>query len=304
MPFGVLTWVIRKLPMDTLLPQILSGLASGGIYASVALALVMIYQATHLVNFAQGELAMFSTYLAWSMINAGMPYWAAFFLTIAISFCTGVIIERVIVRPVENAPVLAVVVVFIGLLVIFNSLAGWIFSYTIKSFPSPFPTEPLFGQHYVSSHELGATMITLIVLALLYGFFRFTPLGLAMRAAAQNPASAKLVGIRVGWMLALGWGLAAAIGSIAGMMVAPIVYLDPNMMSGILLYAFAAALVGGVDNPAGAVFGGFLVGVLENVIGTYLIGNELKLTVALVLIIGVLVIRPSGLFGKVHVVRV
>jgi branched-chain amino acid transport system permease protein len=290
--------------MDTLIPQILSGLATGSIYASLALALVMIYQATHLVNFAQGEMAMFSTYLAWSMIDAGMPYWAAFFLTIANSFLAGVVIERVIIRPVENSPVLAVVTVFIGLVVIFNSVAGWIFTYTVKVFPSPFPAEPLFGQHYVSSHELGATGITLVVLLLLYVFFRFTPLGLAMRAAAQNPASARLVGIRVGWMLALGWGLAAAVGSIAGMMVAPIVYLDPNMMSGILLYAFAAALLGGIDNPAGAVFGGFVVGVLENLVGASPIGNELKLTVALVIIVGVLVVRPSGLFGKVHVVRV
>jgi branched-chain amino acid transport system permease protein len=290
--------------VDTVLPQILSGLATGSIYASVALALVMIYQATHLVNFAQGEMAMFSTYLAWSLIDAGMPYWGAFFLTVAISFAAGVVIERVVVRPVENSPVLAVVIVFIGLLVIFNSLAGWIFTYTIKSFPSPFPAEAVFGQHYVSAHELGATAVTLVVLTLLYLFFRFTPLGLAMRAAAQNPVSARLAGIRVGWMLALGWGLAAAIGAIAGMMVAPSVYLDPNMMSGILLYAFAAALLGGIDNPAGAVFGGFVVGVLENLVGASPIGNELKLTVALVIIIGVLVVRPSGLFGKVHVVRV
>jgi branched-chain amino acid transport system permease protein len=156
----------------------------------------------------------------------------------------------------------------------------------------------------MSAHEGGAIGVTLVVLLLLYAFFRFTPLGLAMRAAAQNPESARLVGIRVGWMLALGWGLAAAIGGVAGMMVAPIVYLDPNMMGGVLLYAFAAALVGGIDNPGGAVFGGFLVGVLENVLGAFVIGNELKLAVALVLIIGVLVVKPSGFFGKVFVTRV
>ncbi len=289
--------------MDLLLHQIFSGLATGGIYASVALALVMIYQATHLVNFAQGELAMFSTYIAWSLIQAGMPYWGAFFLTAGCAFVLGVAIERVIVRPVENAPILSVVIVFIGLLVIFNSLAGWIFSYTIKPFPSPFPEQPLFGNRYVSSHELGSVAITLVVLALLFAFFRYTPLGLAMRAAAQNPVSSRLVGIRVGWMLALGWGLAGAIGAIAGMMVAPTVFLEPNMMSGILLYAFAAALLGGIDSPGGAVLGGFIVGVLENVVGS-LLGTELKLTVALVLIVGVLVVRPSGLFGKVHVTRV
>jgi len=289
--------------VDAFLHQVLAGLATGGIYASLALALVMIYQATHLVNFAQGEMAMFATYIAWTLINAGVPYWPAFLITVVFAFTLGVLIERVIIRPVENAPVLAVVVVFIALLVILNSVTGWIYTYTIKTFPSPFPKEPLFGK-YMSSHEAGAIGVTLVVLLLLYGFFRYTPLGLAMRAAAQNPESARLVGIRVGWMLALGWGLAAAIGSVAGMMVAPIVFLDPNMMGGVLLYAFAAALVGGVDSPGGAVFGGFLVGVLENVLGAFVIGNELKLAVALVLIIGVLVVKPSGFFGKVYVTRV
>lgn len=289
--------------MDLLIHQILSGLATGGIYASVALALVMIYQATHLVNFAQGEMAMFATYLAWTLIQAGMPYWGAFFLTVFIAFVGGVVLERVIIQPVENAPILSVVIVFIGLLVIFNSVAGWIYSYTIKPFPSPFPSEPLFGNSYVSSHELGSTAVTLVVLMLVYVFFRYTPLGLAMRAAAQNPVSSRLVGVRVGWMLALGWGLASAIGAVAGMMVAPVVFLEPNMMGGILLYAFAGALLGGIDSPGGAVLGGFIVGVLENVVGVYL-GTELKLTVALIIIIGVLVVRPSGLFGKVHVARV
>jgi branched-chain amino acid transport system permease protein len=290
--------------MDALLFQVLAGLATGGIYASLALALVMIYQATHLVNFAQGEMAMFTTYLAWSLISAGMPYWAAFFITVALGFALGALIERIVIRPVENAPVLAVVVVFIALLVILNSIAGWIYTYTIKAFPSPFPKEPLFGIRYMSAHELGAIGITLVVLATLYLFFRYTPLGLAMRAVAQNPQSSRLVGIRVGWMLALGWGLAAAVGAVAGMMVAPIVYLDPNMMGGILLYAFAAALLGGIDSPMGAVIGGFTVGVLENLLGAFVIGNELKLTVALVLIVGVLLVRPSGFFGSVHVSRV
>jgi len=285
--------------MDAFLNQVLAGLATGGIYASLALALVMIYQATHTVNFAQGEMAMFSTYLAWMLIQVGMPYWIGFGLTVAISFILGVMIERIVVRPVEKAPVLSVVVVF------FNSLAAWIFTSTIRVFPSPFPEEPVrFGVFSISAHDFGAISVTLVVLAVLYAFFRFTPLGLAMRAAAQNPESSRLVGVRVGWMLALGWGLAAAIGAIAGMMVAPKVFLDPNMMSGILLYAFAAALIGGIDSPGGAVLGGFIVGVLENLLGAYVIGNELKLSVALVLIIGVLIVRPSGLFGRVQVSRV
>jgi branched-chain amino acid transport system permease protein len=289
--------------MEGLLHQVLSGLATGGIYASMALALVMIYQATHHLNFAQGEMAMASTYLAWSLIAAGLPYWLTFILTVGLSFVAGVALERIVLRPLTNAPVLSLVIVFIGLLVIFNSVAGWIFTYTIKTFPSPFPAQPLFGG-LLSSHELGAMVVTLGMLVLLYLFFRFTPLGLAMRAAAQNPVSSRLCGVRVGWMLALGWGMAAAIGAVAGMMIAPIVFLDPNMMAGVLLYAFAAALVGGIDNPGGAVVGGFLVGVLENLAGAYVIGTELKLTFALVVIVGVLVVRPSGLFGRVLVSRV
>jgi len=290
--------------MDAFAHQVLAGLAAGGIYASVALALVMIHQATHLLNFAQGEMAMFATYIAWALINAGLPYWAAFVLTLSFAFGLGVAIQYFVMRNVRSTSVLPMVIVFIGLNVIFNSVAGWIFTYTIKVFPSPFPKEPLFGQKYVSSHELGAIAVTLIVLGLLWSFFRFTSLGLAMRASAQNPVSSRLVGIRVAWMLALGWGLAAAVGAVAGMMVAPIVYLDPNMMAGVLLYAFAAALIGGIDSPGGAVVGGFLVGVLENVLGAYVVGNELKLAVALVLIIGVLLVKPSGLFGSVQVTRV
>jgi len=290
--------------MEAFLHQILSGLANGGIYSSIALALVMIYHATHLVNLAQGELAMCSTYLAWAMINAGLPYWLAFFATVVISFGAGVLIERVVIRRAHRGSVLTVVMVFIGLLVMLNSLAGWIFTYTIKTFPSPFPPEPIFGNHYIGTHEVGAIATTLAMLLLLYAFFRFTKLGLALRAVAENPTSSRLVGINVGWMLALGWGLSASIGAVAGMMVAPVVFLDPNMMSGIMLYAFAAALLGGIENPVGAVLGGFLVGVLENLVGAYVVGTELKLTVALALIIGVLVVRPAGLLGSKVVTRV
>jgi len=290
--------------MTALLHQIFSGLAIGGIYASVALALVMIYQATHLVNFAQGEMAMFSTYIASSLIGWGLPYWVAFGLTLAISFAGGLAIQRIVVRPVQDAPVLSVVIVFIGLLVIINSMAGAIYSYTITPFPSPFPSNAWYGNSFISPHEAGSIMVTMGVLALVYVFFRFTPLGLAMRAVAQNPVSSRLVGIRVGWMLALGWGLAAAIGAAAGMMAAPIFYLDPNMMGSILLYSFAGALLGGIDNPWGAVIGGFAVGVLENIAGAYLVGTEIKLSVALVIIVGVLVAKPSGLFGRRLVSRV
>ncbi len=288
--------------MQALFQQIFAGLATGGIYASVALALVMIYQSTHHLNFAQGEMATFSTFVAWALIQQGWPYWGAFVATIVISFVGGVVIQRVILRPVEKAPILTNVIVFIGLLVIFNALAGWMFDYTIKAFPSPFPKH--VPGNLVSPHDLGSIAVMLVVLGLLYSFLRFTPIGLAMRAAAQNPDSARLVGIRVSWMLGLGWGLSAAIGAVAGMMVAPIVFLDPNMMGGILLYGFAAALLGGIDNPWGAVVGGFLVGVIENLLGAYVVGTELKLTMALVLIVTILTVRPNGLFGKAVVTRV
>jgi len=278
--------------------QVISGLASGSIYAAVALALVMIYQATHHVNFAQGEMATLSTYICLTLINAGVPYWGAFVITVIVSFIMGAVVERVLIRPVNNAPILTVVGVFIGLLLVINATDGWIFDYIIKPFPSPFGGGQPMLDGFISSHELGETGVTLLVLLLVYLFFRHTTLGLAMRAAAFNPTSARLCGVRVNRMLALGWGMAAAIGAVAGMMVAPIVFLDPNMMFGILIYAFAGALLGGIDSPLGAVIGGFLVGVLENVFGAYIVGTELKLTVALIIIVAVLLIKPAGLLGR------
>ena len=290
--------------MDGFLLQVFSGLASGSIYALVALALVMIYQSTHHINLAQGEMAMFATFIAWALIQAGVSYWVAFFLTIGIAFVGGLLVQRIFIKPVERAPVLNNVIVFVGLLVIFNAMAGWIFDHVVKSFDSPFPTKSPVLSSFVSGHQLGTVGVTLGVVVVVYAFFRFTPIGLAMRAAAQNPDSAALVGIRVSWMLALGWGLASAIGSVAGMMAAPVLFLDPNLMAGVLLYGFAAALLGGIDNAFGAIVGGLLVGVIENILGAYVIGNDLKLTVALVLIVGTLTLMPNGLFGKNVVTRV
>ena len=273
--------------MNAFVSQLMAGLATGGIYASLALALVMIYRSTHHVNFAQGEMAMFSTFIA----------------TVAIAFAMGAGIEALLIRRLRHAPILAIVVVFVALLVILHSLAGWLFGYAIRSFPSPFADAQVAGG-LLSPHQLGAIGVTLLMLALVYAFFRWSPLGLQMRATAENPTSSRLVGVRVNRMLALGWGLAGAIGAVAGMMVAPVVFLDVHMMSGVLLYAFAAAVLGGIGSAAGAVAGGFIVGVLENLLGTYVVGSELKLTVALVLIIVVLVAKPTGLFGKAVVVRV
>jgi branched-chain amino acid transport system permease protein len=292
--------------MELLLQQVLAGLATGAIYACMALAVVMIFQAIDHLNFAQGEMAMFSTFIAWQLIQWGIPYWETFVLVVAISFAAGVAIERVLFRPIHNAPVLTQLVAFIALFGILNSSAGEIWNFTIKEFPTPFGRGPLFGGHLISTHDAGMIGVTLAILILLYLFFRGSRLGLAMRAAAANPDSARLVGIRVGWMIALGWGMSAAIGAVAGMLIAPVVFLEPNMMLGVLLYGFAGAVLGGLSSPGGAVLGGFAVGVIENVAGAFIpyFGRELKLTIALIVIVSVLLVRPSGLFGRSVVSRV
>jgi branched-chain amino acid transport system permease protein len=291
--------------MELFVHQVLAGLATGGIYACMALAVVMIYQAIDHLNFAQGEMAMFSTFIAWQLLQWGLPFWLAFLVTIPVSFVAGVAIERIVFKPIQNAPVLSHVAVFIALFAILNSLAGFIWDFSIKPFPSPFGSAPFFGG-LMSAHQLGMIGVTLCVLVFLYVFFRFTRIGLAMRAAAGNPVSARLVGIRVAWMVALGWGMAAAIGAIAGMLIAPVVFLEPNMMVSILLYGFAGAVLGGLTSPGGAVIGGFSIGIMENLAGTYIpvVGSELKLTIALVVIVVVLIFRPGGLFGRTAVQRV
>lgn len=291
--------------MELLIQQLVTGIATGGIYACMALAIVMIYQAIHHLNFAQGEMAMFSTFIAWQLLQWGLPYWFVIPLTVAVSFVGGIAIERIIIGPLGDAPVLSHVVVFIGLYAVINSLASFIWDFTTRPFPSPFGEGSQFGS-LISNQQIGMVAVTLLVLVLLYAFFRYTRIGLAMRAAAENPISARLVGIRVGRMAALGWGMATAIGSIAGILIAPIVFLEPNMMLSILLYGFAGAVLGGLANPAGAVAGGIAVGIIENLAGTYVpvIGSELKLPIALFLIIVVLVFKPTGLFGRSIVQRV
>ncbi|HEY0438515.1 MAG TPA: branched-chain amino acid ABC transporter permease [Xanthobacteraceae bacterium] len=286
--------------MELFVHQVLAGLATGGIYACMALAIVMIYQAIDHLNFAQGEMAMFSTFIAWQLMKWGAPYWVAFFATIAISFAAAVAIERIVLRPLHKAPVLSHVVAFIAMFAILNSLAGFIWDFTVKPFPTPFGTQALPGIGLISAHDAGMIGVTVLLLVLLYLFFRHTRIGLAMRAAAANPDSARLVGIRVGWMIALGWGMAAAIGAVAGMLIAPVVFLEPNMMLSILLYGFAGAVVGGLTSPGGAVIGGFTVGVIENLAGTFIpyVGRELKLSIALALIVAVLTVKPNGLFGR------
>src|SRR5216683_360083 len=292
--------------MELFTNQILAGIATGAIYACMALAVVMIYQAIDHLNFAQGEMAMFSTFVCWQLMQWGVPYWGAFLITLVFSFAGGIAIERLLFKPLAKAPILTNVAGFIALYAIINSVAGLIWDFTIKQFPTPFGSSPFLGSQLISTHQAGMIGVTLMLLILLFFFFRFTRMGLAMRAAASLPESARLVGINTSWMIALGWGMAAAIGAIAGMLIAPVVFLEPNMMLGVLIYGFAAAVLGGLTSPLGAVVGGFLVGVLENLAGTFIpyFGRELKLTIALILIVAVLMVRPSGIFGRQVVKRV
>jgi branched-chain amino acid transport system permease protein len=292
--------------MELFTNQILAGISTGAIYACMALAVVMIYQAIDHLNFAQGEMAMFSTFISWQLMQWGIPYWWAFLITVAVSFVAGIAIERILFRPLAKAPVLTNVAGFIALFSIINSSAGLIWDFTIKQYPTPFGSAPFLGSQLISTHQAGMIGVTVLLLVGLYVFFQYTRIGLAMRAAASLPESARLVGINTAWMIALGWGMAAAIGAVAGILIAPVVFLEPNMMGGVLVYGFAAAVLGGLTSPLGAVIGGFLVGIMENLAGTYIpgVGNELKLPIALAVIVSVLVVKPAGLFGRPIVKRV
>jgi branched-chain amino acid transport system permease protein len=293
--------------------QVVAGLASGSIYALLALAIVIIYRSTGVVNFAQGEMATFTTFIAWTLVDHGLGYWGAFALTLLIALVGGIALERIVVRPVEGKPVINAVILTIGLFILLGGLSNWIWKAEVRSFPPsrPFPTSAWdVGGVAVSKQDAGILVVMLVLVAVLYALFQFTKVGLALRASALNPDASRLVGIRVGWMLALGWGLAAAIGAVAGLFTAAAAPpLDPNMMRPVLIYAFAAAVVGGLESPIGAVVGGLVIGVVLNLIATYdthvhLDLDRVRLPIALALILVVLLVRPSGLFGRTVVRRV
>ena len=293
--------------------QVVSGLAAGAVYALLALALVIIHRSTGVINFAQGEMALLSTYIAWALItDHGLAYWPAFVATLAISFAGGVATHRVVIRPVEGGSVLRIVIVTIGLLIAINGVVLWVWGGEPRALQSPFGNDVYDIRGVViTENDIGTIVVAFGIVLLLWALFRFTKIGLAIRAAAVNPHEARLVGVRVTWMLALGWGLAATLGAVAGMLTAPTVGLDPNMMQAVLIYAFAAAVLGGIDSPVGAVVGGLLLGVLLNLL-SYLaqydlfdwFTEELRLPMALLLILVVLLVKPSGLFGRPEVKRV
>jgi branched-chain amino acid transport system permease protein len=298
---------VGSLVSENFAQQTVAGLASGAIYASLAVALVLIYRATEVINFAQGAMAMFTTYIAFQLMEWGLSYWPAFVATLAIAFAGGLATELVVIRPVAGAGVVTVVIVSIGLLILLEGAASWIWTPQIRTFPSAFPSRGIHvGGVTFSLQDIGTLGLTIGAVIVLWAFFQFTKVGLGMRAAAIRPGAARLVGVRVGWTLALGWGLAAVLGAIAGLMIAPSVFLQPTMMDTILIYAFAAAVVGGIGSPAGAVVGGLGLGVLLNLLGSYVhfVTATLRLPVALALLLAVLVIRPMGLFGRRVVRRV
>lgn len=297
--------------MATFFQTLITGLADGSVYASLALALVLIYKATEVINFAQGEMAMFTTYIGWALMghNSGSFSWWWFLATLAIAFVFGFGIEVVVLRPLERASVLTVVMATIALLVILNGLASWIWSPQLQFFPSPFPPSTwTVGGVHISKQEVGVFAVTAASFVVLWLFFRFTKLGLGMRAGALNPAAARLLGVRTSWLLALGWGFAAVLGAVSGMMSVSTGtnFLSPNVMQAILIYAFAAAVLGGLESPVGAVAGGLGLGLLLALLGQYVhpVTPELRLPVALVVLLIVLLVRPAGLFGRVVVRRV
>ena len=308
---GCATFLVIGSIQSSLFAQLtVSGLANGGIYASLAVALVLIYRATQVINFAQGALATFTTYVAWQLMTWGLSYWPAFFLTLGIAFVGGTLVELITIRPVERrGNILTVVIATLGLLILVEGAVGWIWGAEIRFMPSAFPAKGIHvGGVSFSLQDLGTIGISIASVIVLWALFRFTKLGLAMRAAAFRPEAARLVGVRVSWMLSLGWGLAAVLGAVAGMMAAasPSVLLQPNMMDGVLIYAFAAAVLGGLESPLGAVVAGLLIGAMLNLLGSYVswVTPQLLLPAAFVLMLVVLLVKPSGLFGRTQVRRV
>jgi branched-chain amino acid transport system permease protein len=292
--------------MERFVQVIVDGWATGSLYAALAIAVVLIYRSTGIVNFAQGEFAMFSTFVAWGLLQAGLSLGLALLATLALSFVGGMLIERVVIRPVEGGEVLTLVIVTLGLYILVNSGAGWIWGFGNRSFPGLFGDDAVdVAGVAVPVESLGIVAVLLALVGVLFLGFRRTKIGLAMRAVAMNPDSSRLVGISVGRTLMIGWGIAALVGALAGALIAPRLFLDVNFMGSVLIYSFAAATLGGFDSPFGAVLGGWIIGIAEGLAGTYVdfIGADLKILVPLLAILLVLLFRPTGMFGSAEVAR-
>lgn len=293
--------------MGTFVQLLVDGLSTGSVYAAIALAIVLVHQATGLINFAQGGMAVLAAYVTWVLTNQGVPLIVAIVVSIVFSFVLGAVVERWLMRRFERGDPDTAVVVTIGLLTLITGIAGWLWTYNNQQFPSLFPLDTVsFLGVSVSIRSIGTTLVIIVAMVLLQALFAGTKLGLALRAVANNPQSAAFSGLPVGRLLMIGWGLAAAIGAIAGALVAPTLTLTPGMLDNALVYALAAVILGGLTSPVGVVVAAWIIGVLENLAAVYVpfIGFDLRVAVPFILIFVVLIVRPQGLFGRKTVVRV
>jgi branched-chain amino acid transport system permease protein len=277
----------------------LGGISVGMIYAAIALSLVLIWRGTRILNYSQGGIAMFTAYVALVVINHTGDYWLGFAAALAAGLVMGAALERVVVRPVANKPALNAVIVTIGLLILIEGVAGIIYGGQFRSFPPAFSVTGIKIGSFALGVSWNDVFIAVAVLAaalVLAVVFRYTAVGLRMRATAFSPSIARLLGVRIGRVLTLGWALAGLFGALAGVLVSPSTFLYPNSMDSIFVLGFTAAVIGGLDSPAGAIVGGVILGVLLNYVGGYL-GSDLVLLSGLVILVLVLMVRPSGLFS-------
>ena len=277
----------------------LSGLSFGMIYAAIALSLVLIWRGTRILNYAQGGMAMFTTYVAWTVISHTGSYWAGFAAALAAGIALGALIERTVIRPTESRPPMNAVIVTIGVLILLEGLAGIIYGGEYRSFPPAFSIKTLRAGGFPLGVSLGDVFVAAAVLAtavLLALIFNYTPVGLRLRATAFSPSVARLLGVRVGRVLTLGWAIAGLVGALAGVLVTPQTFLYPNSMDSVFVLGFTAAVIGGLDSPPGAIAGGLLLGVVLNYVGGYLGGNLVPLF-GLAALVVILMLRPSGLFA-------
>lgn len=293
--------------MELLLQQLTDGIAWGALYGALALSLVLVYRASGIVNFAQGEMAMFSAFGSWQFYQWGLPLIVAIIVSMALAFIAGMLIERTLIRPLANSSHLTLIIITLGIMLVINAGAAWIWGHDARLYPVISEGAPVSIWSAVISRQALTIIGAVVVVAfVLYVLFQHTRTGLHIRAAVSNSVSARLLAIPVNRMLALSWGLAAAIGALVASLAAPQLVLQPSMFSATLIYAFAAAILGGLTSPIGALVGGLIVGISENLAGTYLpgIGNDFKQAIALAIIMAVLFLKPEGLFGTREVVRV
>ena len=283
-----------------MVPQlVVSGLALGSIYALLALSLVLINKATNIVNFAQGEMAMFGTFICFGLLTqTRLPLAAVLVLAIPVGALLGALTERVAIRPLRSAPPTNALIATIGLWMIYHHGAGWIWGYDPVRFPSLFSPDPinLLGAR-VAQNALGIIGVALLIMALLYLYFEYTRSGIAMRAVSMNRRAAQLMGVNVTRVSLTAWAVASAISVVSGFLIAPLTFLDFEMMFAVLLKAFAGAILGGFNSLPGAVVGCLVIGVLENLFGAY-VSTAFKDTFAFGIIILVLMFRPQGLFTR------